>query len=235
MNRASLLCMGLMALVAVSPMEAQDEGDIAAYFALSFTSTGGFVPLPTAMRMGEPGGAMSVRYGQFSFEDDDAFHNIGVSGDFRAGTGRLGITGGAMVCSGCDPIIMLGADWTAPLVRSVSEAGTLAVGLTTSAGVGIPTSDGADGVALSASLGLPLSMIAGESGALRVVPYLTPAFGFGSLTGDGGDSGVRPMLGGGVGLVATSGFGVSAGFQKVFIEDGETVIGLAVTFGGRAR
>ena len=235
MKRLSLLGMALAAVVFVSPVHAQDEGDATAYFALSFTSTGGFVPLPSAARLGEPSGALSLRYGQFSFDDDDAFHNVGLSGDFRAGAGRASITGGAMLCSGCDPIIMVGGDWTTPLSRSVSESGTFAVGLTTAAGVGIPTSEGADGVVLSASLGLPLSMIAGQSEGLRVIPFLTPAVGFGAATGDDGDSGVRPMLGGGVGLVGASGLGVSAGFQKIFIEGGETIIGLAITFGRRAR
>ncbi|MDQ4080286.1 MAG: hypothetical protein M3125_05955 [Gemmatimonadota bacterium] len=234
MKRASLLWIGLAMVVSMRPVHAQDYGDFAAYIALSFTSTGGFVPLPTAARMGEAGGAISIRYGQFSFDDDAAFHNIGVSGDFRAGAGRLGITGGALVCSGCDPIIMLGGDWTALLTQSVSETGTFSVGLTTAAGVGIPTED-ADGVFASASLGLPLSMIAGKADGLRVVPYVTPAVGFGAITGDGGDSGIRPMLGGGLGIVAASGLGISAGFQKVFIEDGETIIGLAVTFGRSGR
>ena len=235
MKRASLLWMGLAAVVCVSPAQAQDEGDVTAYLALSITSTGGFVPLPTAARMGQPGGAMSVRYGHFSFDDEDALHNVGVSGDFRAGRGRVGITGGAVICDGCDPLIMLGADWTTPLSQTVSEAGTFVVGLTTAGGVGIPTGDGADGVALSASLGLPLSMIAGESGAVRVIPYISPAVGFGTITEEGSDSGVRPMLGGGVGIVAANGLGVSAGFQKVFIDEGETVIGLAITFGSRRR
>lgn len=33
----------------------------------------------------------------------------------------------------------------------------------------------------------------------------------------------------------SAGLGVSAGFQKVFIEDGEAIIGLAVTFGRPSR
>lgn len=234
MKRASLLWIGLAMVVSMRPVHAQEDSDFAAYIALSFTSTGGFVPLPTAARMGEAGGAMSIRYGQFSFDDDDAFHNVGLSGDFRAGSGRLGLTGGAMICSGCDPLIMVGADWTAPLTQSVSETGNFVVGLTTAAGVAIPTED-ADGILASASLGLPLSMIAGKADGLRVIPYVTPAVGYGAITGEGGDSGIRPMLGGGVGIVAAGGLGVSAGFQKVFIEDGETIIGLAVTFGRSRR
>jgi hypothetical protein len=234
MKRATLLWIGLAAVVSVRPAHAQGAGDYAAWIALSFTSTGGLVPLPTAERMGEGAGALSIRYGQFSFDDDDAFHNVALSGDFRAGAGRFGLTGGAMICAGCDPLILVGADWTAPLTQSVSEAGTFAVGLTTAAGLGIPTED-ADGILVSASLGLPLSMIAGNADGVRVIPFVTPAVGFGALTGDNGDSGIRPMLGGGVGIVAANGFGISAGFQKVFIDEGETVIGLAITLGRRSR
>jgi hypothetical protein len=36
-----------------------------------------------------------------------------------------------------------------------------------------------------------------------------------------------------LGLISQAGFGVTAGFQRVFVDDGETVIGLAMTIGGR--
>jgi hypothetical protein len=234
MKSASLVGIGLAMVVCMRPAQAQDDSDFAAFIALSFTSTGGLVPLPTVARVREAGGALSIRYGQLSFDDDDAFHNVAFSGDFRAGSGRLGLTGGAMICSGCDALVMLGADWTAPLTESVSETGTFSMGLTTAAGVGIPTED-ADGILVSASLGLPLTMIAGKADGLRVIPFITPAMGFGAITGDGGDSGIRPMLGGGIGLVAANGLGVSAGFQKVFIEEGEAILGIAVTFGRSGR
>jgi hypothetical protein len=41
------------------------------------------------------------------------------------------------------------------------------------------------------------------------------------------------MLGGGIGILAANGLGVSAGVQKVFIDGGEAVFGLTLTIGGR--
>jgi hypothetical protein len=232
MRRAFLL----LPLLLVAPACEELEGDAAAYFALALTPPGGFAPLATAGRVGEPAaGAVSLRYGRISGDGEEAVNNIGVTADFGTGAGRLGITAGAATCSGCDPIIMLGADWTTPLLRRSMTDASLSLGLTTGVGAGIPTADDADGVALSGSLGLPLSMIAGSSTGLRVIPYITPAVGFGALTGEGGASDVRPMLGGGVAVVAPNGFAVSGGVQKVFVDGGDAVLGVALTIGGRKR
>ncbi|MGQ0715647.1 MAG: hypothetical protein ACT4PJ_18265 [Gemmatimonadaceae bacterium] len=171
----------------------------------------------------------------FSFDDGDALHNVGLSAEFPAGAGRLGLTGGAVVCGACEALILPGGDWTMPLVRRAAGDGTFVVGLNTAFGAGLPTSDDGGGVLLSGSLGLPLSMIAGSRDGLRAVPFVMPAIGVGAAIGDDSASGVRPMLGGGIGVIAASGFGVTAGFQKVFIEDGEAIIGLAFTVGGASR
>ena len=168
----------LLPLLLVAPACEELEGDAAAYFALALTPPGGFAPLATAGRVGEPAaGAVSLRYGRISGDGEEAVNNIGVTADFGTGAGRLGITAGAATCSGCDPIIMLGADWTTPLLRRSMTDASLSLGLTTGVGAGIPTADDADGVAMSGSLGLPLSMIAGSSTGLRVIPYITPAGG----------------------------------------------------------
>jgi hypothetical protein len=221
-------------LVLVTACEPIIDSDTAAYLALTLTPPGGFAPIASPARMGErAGGSLSLRYGRISY-DDGGLNNIGVTSDFAAGGGRVGITAGATTCDGCDPLIMLGADWTTPLISRSSSDGSFGLGLTTAVGVGIPTADDASGVALSGSLGLPLSMLAGNPAGLRVIPYIAPAVGFGALTGDDGASGVRPMLGGGVGLAAT-GFGISAGVQKVFVDGGEAVFGVALTMGGRKR
>jgi hypothetical protein len=45
--------------------------------------------------------------------------------------------------------------------------------------------------------------------------------------------GVRLLLGGGLALMTGGALGVSAGFQKVFIDDGRPVIGVALSLGGR--
>ena len=233
MKRALLLLPALAMTLVAERARAQNDGDVAAYFALILTPVGGFAPLASVAQPEGGTGGISLRYGRLSYEDDDATHMFGVSGGARAGSGRLGFTGGVATCDGCDAVIMLGADWTTPLVRRTSPSGTLGVGLTTGIGAGIPTAEGADGIALSLSLGLPLSLVAGNPQGLRAVPFVTPGIGFGILTGDDGESGVRPMLGGGIGIIAANGLGLSAGVQKVFLEGGEAVFGLTLTIGGR--
>jgi hypothetical protein len=234
MRRAFLLLPVLLAFVPWSPAVAQSEGDVAAYLALTVTPTGAFAPVARAAWLEEAGGnALSLRYGRLSYEADETIHNLGISGDFGAGRARVGLTAGAVTCSACDAVLMFGADVTTPLVRRVSSDATFGVGFAAAAGAGIPTAEGADGVALSGSLGLPLILIAGAPNGLRAIPYITPAVGFGTLTGEGGASGVRPMLAGGIGVVAANGIGVSAGVQKVFIDGGEAVLGLSLTFGRR--
>jgi hypothetical protein len=45
------------------------------------------------------------------------------------------------------------------------------------------------------------------------------------------ESGTRFMLGGGIGMLfASSGLGVDVGFQRVFIEDGDTLVGIGVSY-----
>ena len=233
MRRAILLFPLLSVLSLGPPLQAQSEGDFWAYLALTLTPTGGFAPLASAAGVGGPAsGAFSLRYGQIG-EDDDPLHHIGVTADLPAGSGRLGLTAGAQACAGCDALIMLGADWTTPLVERAMADGRMGVGLMTAIGAGIPTAEEADAFLLSASLGVPVSLVAGAADGLQVVPFLTPAIGLGVITGSDSEAGIRPMLGGGLGLISRAGFGVTAGFQKVFIDGGETVIGLAITFGGR--
>ena len=41
------------------------------------------------------------------------------------------------------------------------------------------------------------------------------------------------MMGGGIAILTAGAVAVSAGFQKVFIDGGDSVIGLAVSFGRR--
>ena len=233
MKRALLLLSALAMTLVAGRARAQNDGDVAAYVALIFTPVGGFAPRAGGALPEAGTGGVSLRYGRLSYEDGDATHMFGASGDVSAGSGRLGFTGGVATCDGCDAIIMVGADWTTPLVRRTSPSGTFGVGVTTAIGAGFSTEEDADGIALSGSLGLPLSLVAGNTDGLRAVPFVTPGIGFGTLTGDGGDSGVRPMLGAGIGIIAANGFGLSAGVQKVFIEGGEPVFGLTLTIGGR--
>lgn len=150
----------------------------------------------------------------------------------------------------CSGAFLGGASLTAPLATlPVGAAGTssFVIGVDGSFGFGSgdileATASGErlsiSGSSLSASLGLPLALAA-RGGAITFVPHLTPRFAWGrtKLTVEAdtpaesdSESGTAFMLGGGVALRFIGGFGLDLGFQKVFIEDSETLIGVGVTY-----
>ena len=155
----------------------------------------------------------------------------------------------------CKSAMMAGASMSAPLVTGPfgGAGSTYSLGLDGALGFssgdildfhyddGFETIDvEASASAIAAAIGMPLSLVV-RSPSLTVVPMLRPGIGWGRQAGEGEvngesvdatESGIRFMLGGGVGFLFTNmGLGISVGAQKVFYEDGKTVIGLGVTFG----
>jgi hypothetical protein len=153
----------------------------------------------------------------------------------------------------CKRGFMIGVNWLAPLsTGKVSEGGaSFTIGIDGTVGFEKgdvlelrfpPTGEflKARNTSLSAALGLPLALVA-RSGTMALVPHLTPRFAYGRLSLEfeesGGvseedsESGTRFMLGGGLELLfGASGFGIDLGFQKVFIEDGDTVLGFGLSY-----
>ena len=169
--RTALVVSLVVSWLALAPAgQAQDEGDVIAYFALLSTPTGGFVPLPTGAQLTPPQGALSLRYGHLSFGGDDAIHAIGLTAQFRTGGGLVGLTGGVRGCRGCDPSILVGFDWTIALSRTDLGEATLVIALEPALGIAILTSENANGGFLSGALGAPFTLVTGESGGLRVIP-----------------------------------------------------------------
>ena len=232
-GKGVLLVLSWLALAPVA--HGQDDGDVIAYLALITSPTGGFVPLPVGAQLAPPQGALAFRYGHLRFDGDDSFHGIGLTGQFRGAGGLVGLTGGVRLCRGCDPTVLLGLDWTMSLSRTAFSDATLVIALQPAVGVGVLTSENANGGFLSGALAAPFTLVSGQRGGTRVIPYVTPAIGVGTVTADVDVGGSRAMLGGGIAVLTARGIGVSGGFQKVFIEGGETTIGLAVTFGRRDR
>ena len=70
---------------------------------------------------------------------------------------------------------------------------------------------------MSGTVGLPISLVSGSRvrDEMRIVPFITPGFGFGGIRGGDSPSGSALMLGGGIGIynrsssVALS-FGISS-------------------------
>ena len=217
--------------VAATPTRAfaqePDVSDIAAYAALSFTPLGGLVPLPPPVSGRR--GAFVARYGNLDLGfGDNSLHNITLGGDLAAGTGRLGLTLGYSACDGCDGNIMAGADYTATLTQNV-----LSVALRPALGFSKPTEG--SGSALSLGVSLPVGVeLSGATGPI-FIPYIVPGVGYGRISGGGdSDGGTRPMLGGGLAIAGRqSSVAVHAGFQKVFVDEGETTFGFGFSIGRR--
>jgi hypothetical protein len=225
-----LVTASLLALtVALRPTtaSAQDIDDIAAFAALTFTPTGGLVPLPPPIA--GRGSAFLLRYGMLDFSNGGpTLHNIVAGGDFATSNGRFGAALGYSTCDGCDGNIMASMDYTASLTQ-----GKAMVAVRPAFGFSKPTEG--SGSALSLGVSLPLGVDLSTDGP-HLIPYLVPGVGYGRVSGDDdSESGTRPMLGGGFAIVSRqSGLGIHFGFHKTFVEDGETVFGLGLSFGGRS-
>ena len=206
-----------------------DEGDA------SFHNWAGGVDLA----VGQATLGLTAGYGDYSCNETDA----------RA-------AGFTLKCKGT---LMLGASMSTPLLsRPLGPAGpesaALNLGLDGALGFGkgdlasLASTDYTTQFELSvqhtsyaASVGLPVSLVRRSPGVV-IVPMLRPAVAYGhakvtgKFTGEpdqtSSESGTRFMLGGGVGFFfPRQGIGLQAGAQKVFFEDGKTVIGVGLTFG----
>lgn len=223
-------CMALLLLTVVPTARAQDAGDVLAYIALLFTPVGALPPEVTPAMAGltQTRTRARIQYGRVG--DLDA-NNLGAGLDFSRGRGSAGLTLGVGFrdCDGCDEIVMVGAHLdgvlgSRPLSTSTPDV-RLNVGLR--GDVGFARAD--DATALTLAVGAPVS-ISAPAGELRFVPFLTPAVGFGRLSDGDSESGVRFLLGGGVGLVGAGGLMLDIAFQKVFIDHGDTQVGIGVAW-----
>ena len=228
----SILAVAL--LVSLAPAaRAQSIGDYIAYFALTVTPQGALPPASFGADAGTAPTSFDVRYGRISYGRDENFNDFGLSASTPVGPGRIGGTLGAVTCDGCDMLVMVGVDYEQALFVQQHQGNALAIGIAPSFGITKPTGDD-EGTVMSASIGLPLSVSAGS--ASRVTVFLTPGLGYGRLSAEGeSESGTRPMLGAGVRLRTASGIGFNVGMQKVFIEDGEVVLGAGLSIAGGSR
>ena len=229
------LCAAALLAVSAAPAVAQDEGDVAAYFGMVFTPIGALPPLVTPVMAGLTSARtrINARYGRISFSDAVAFNNLGVGLDFGRRRGSFGLLVGYGFddCDGeCDGAVMVGANAEGALGSTAlgADGSSARLHMGIRGDVGFARSD--ETTALSAVVGVPLS-VSMPSDGLRFVPFLTPGFGFGRLASDDdSESGTRFLLGAGVGVVTSTGLMIDLGVQKVFIEDGDTMVGIAVAW-----
>jgi hypothetical protein len=218
-----------------SAASAQSAGDVAAFFALASTPPAALAPLISPVMLGNitNTGQLALRYGRYPGDGSNLNMFAGSIALPLGDKAGMGLTLGYLSpdCGQCDGNFMAGLSGTDRLARiplGASEGATLNVGILGELGGGWPKG----GTELSASTGLPLALII-DNHTVQIAPFLTPALGWGRISGGGAsESGSRFLLGGGVGLFgSTTGFGVDVGFQKVFIDQGKTTFGLNLVFG----
>jgi hypothetical protein len=228
-------------LVAASKAPAQTFSDASAYLALMRTAVAGLPPIATSTILGEHqnGAAFSARYGNVSGGDiSNSLNNFTATAILSGGgASSVSLTAGASTPSRGSTALILGIAGDTRLSdipMSDSRNGMLLrVGLNGEFGYSKPSG----ATLLAGSVGLPLSLISrGGRNEMHVVPFLTPAFGFGDFNPETGDSGSgsKFMLGGGVGIFnPTSSVALNLAFQHVFVDGGQTEFGLGLVLGGR--
>ncbi len=246
MQRILARCLVLLSGSA-SVLAAQSRSDAAARAALVLTPVGALPPFVTSTIQGDTqnGAALGLRYGYLSGPSDFLNeNNVGISAILPFGLGStVTLTGGffSQSCDECDLGLMLGIGADKSLgdmaMSGGRDASRLHFALNGEFGYGQPhDATFSRGSFMSGEVGLPISLVSGSRARdeMRIVPFITPAFGFGGTRGPNSSSGTALMLGGGVGIYnRSSSVALSFGFQHVAVENSGTLIGLALVLGGR--
>lgn len=238
MRARALVVLGLVALVS-RPAAAQSIKDFVAWLAMMSTPYGALPPVVTpAMTGHQPkagsGSVFELRYGHYAFDgSSDAVHSGGIGARF----GRVGVIVGYEGCSGCGGDIMGGVDYDATLVSQTltgnGASSYFTVGLRPAAGFGRTTGSGRGTSLFSGTVDVPFAVAVPVGKSARVVPFVSPGFGFGSARG-GGDSetGTRGSIAFGAGVVDLSpGLALNLSWRKIFLQDAPTTIGVGLTLG----
>ena len=237
----------ILSIAASAIAGAQSRSDAAVRTALALTPVGALPPFVTSTIEGEAqrGAALGLRYGYLSGANDFTSENdFGISAILRFGFGgTVTLTGGffSPSCHDCDSGLMLaiGADKALGDVpmSSSRDAARLRFALNGEFGYGQPNgATFSNGSVMSGAIGIPISLVSGSRAQdeMRIVPFITPGFGFGGIHGGDSPSGAALMIGGGIGIYnRSSSVALSFGFQHVAVDDAGTLFGLALVLGGR--
>jgi hypothetical protein len=236
----TVLSVLLVTLVTAAPLTAQSEQDVSAYFTLIGTPPGALPAVLSIAMLNRPMTLpnVAVRYGHISTAGV-SFNSFAATLGVPAGTKALiGLTAGyqALSCQGggCNGHFIGGASaegrLTSTTLGTGSDAAQLTIGLNGEFGYGKPESS----TLVSLTGGVPIALVAGGP-EIKIAPFLRPAIGWGREgNAFGNTTGTRFMLGGGVTFLSTtSGVGANIGFQKVFINGGDTLFGVSLILGAR--
>jgi hypothetical protein len=242
--------LGVLLLVAFVPTQAsnaQSTNDPVARAALQLTPIGALPPLVTSTLQGEVqrSAALALRYGYISASNGGAdANNGGVTAIFPVGlVGTISLTAGVFkyTCEHCNAGLMLSLGGDRRLgdlvIGTARDGSRMQFALNGELGYGQPQGGTiSGGSVISGAVGIPISFISSSRSrdAMRIVPFVTPGFGFGDFTGEGSSSGSALMLGGGLGIYnRSSSVALSLGFQYIAVQDATVQIGLNLVLGGR--
>jgi hypothetical protein len=237
---------GVLCLSLSAPLVAQSFNQQSTYFALIRTAVAGLPPIATSTILGDlqQGVALAIRYGYVPAAMSFPLHNnAGLTAVLPVGSAStVSITGGLSSAAqgGSDAwVVDLGGDMRLTDVpfHQGRSAPNLRIGLNGELGYAKPTNS----ALLAGSIGLPLSIYRPNrpKQEMQVIPFLTPAFSFGSSypndeTGLPSESGAHFLIGGGLGLYnRNSSVALNFGVQYVAVEHGQVQLGLVLTLGGR--
>jgi hypothetical protein len=228
----ALLVVGLVSVLSRDAAAQTVDKDQIAAAAILGTPAGALSPVMVAPGAATGFHAIAGRYSMVSPKVGDADNVLGATGYMNAGknaaiSGTLGYYLVNCPGGGCDNGIMAGVDVNSSMWKSAGNTGTsMNVNLQGSLGYG----KAGDVSALSAVVGVPLSMSMEQASKSKVSFFVTPGFGFGRLSMDvsgtsTSESGTRPLIGAGAAWTAAAGWGIHAGFQKIIVEDGPNTFG----------
>ena len=244
MRKFAIVLTSLTSLGVAASAQAQGPSvsDIAGYVALSATPVGAMTPVVTSAMLGRiaKGYTFSGQYGHLSGDNGSGFNSFGASVSMPVSGFSLGGSLGMVSPSaqGSKSNLMLGANAETNLGAWALGQGKNANLVTVSARGDFGWANPDDGTgtnnsitAMSLSAGAPVALVL-KNGDMTWAPFVTPGLGWGRLSAQGtSESGTRFMFGAGLGMTHRNGWGVSAGMQKVFIDQGKMVFGLNVSYG----
>ena len=232
MKRASPLSLVALLVVATGSIaRAQSPDDIAAADALHSTPVGALTPMASVgAQGGKASHTISARYAHYSV--------TGLDGNTYALTlGHSGsplthsLTAGVQSCDPCSSgtLLMIGANARYSIASATMGTHSLSLGLSGSGGWGHRTNYTAYSLAASLPIGLRMDKVSNGTLGAFVSPGLGWGHGKNTATNASG-SGVRPIIGAGLGWTTDSGIGIHAGFSKVVIDGGGSSLGVGLSW-----
>jgi hypothetical protein len=236
-----ILFAGLVMAGSVGVSGAQGTNQVATYAAITRTTVGALTPMLTNTMLNrlQNGASLALRYGNLPAGDINSANHAGaISAILPAGLGgNVRLTAGFNFtdCSDCDPDLMAGIGGNYRLIGSTMGTTPTSplwtVGIDGEFGYGNRN----PGTFLAGSVGVPIALVQRGEG-MQFVPFVTPALGFGRMSGDIIETanGSAFMIGGGLGVYnSLTGVVINVAGQHTFTDHARTVIGVNVLFGGK--